>query len=204
MADDTENSKWSKLLEPEHLEPLSENDKLFKSDDDWGNNACVNYLSDNWNIYVIGYKDAADVLVAHVEKHQRGQDFSVYPIVFLYRQYLELEIKYLIRQGRKLQDIHKPIPTIHQIDKLWGICSKLLHEISPGESERELSQIARLIDEFCKIDPNSTAFRYPLKWDGDPSLPPAIKIINLRNIKDVIDKISVLMRGAASQFDYYL
>lgn len=181
----------------------SEDDRFFEGDD-WWDNACVNFLPDDWHIYAIGYKDAADILVAHVEEHKRGQDTLVYPVVFLYRQYLELKIKNLIRQGRCLQDIHEPFPKTHRIDELWKVCSDLLREIFPGDSEEEQAQIARLIEEFCQVDPTSTAFRYPEDLDGNPSLPPVVRHINLRNVKEVIDKISVILVGADTLIAEYL
>ena len=42
-----------------------------------------------WYDYTTGYKDAADLLVAHVEETGWRADKLRYPIVFLYRQHLE-------------------------------------------------------------------------------------------------------------------
>ena len=120
------------------------------------------------------------------------------------RQYLELAVKGLIHDGRRLLDIHDSAPiTHHRIDRLWPICSGLLAQISPGDSVEELEQIGRLIDEFCRIDPTSMAFRYPFDRDGNPLLS-GIDVINLRNIRDVISKISVILDGASYQLDHYL
>ena len=202
MSDDIENSEWGRFLKPSALP--SEDDKLFKGGEDWWNNAFANFFPGDWYIYATGYKDSADILVAHVEEHQIRQDALVYPVVFLYRQYLEIAIKTLIRQARRLQDISEPIPMTHHINELWKVCSDLLREISPGDSEEEQNQIGRLIEEFCNVDPTSTAFRYPEDWDGDPSLPPGIRHINLRNVTEVIDKISVILNGADAQIDEYL
>ncbi|HMK50182.1 MAG TPA: hypothetical protein VK435_09020, partial [Thermodesulfovibrionales bacterium] len=76
--------------------PPSADDKLFQSADDWWHNACLNYMHDSWPAYIIGYKKAADILVRHIKQKRRSQDTLVYPIIFLYRQYLELAIKNLI------------------------------------------------------------------------------------------------------------
>jgi hypothetical protein len=43
----------------------------------------------------------------------------------------------------------------------------------------------------------STAFRYPVDKDGNPSLP-GIKYINLRNVREVMAKIAMLLDGAYS------
>jgi len=181
----------------------SAEDKLFLTAEDWWDNACLSFLPDGWNLYATGYKEAADILVSQVEQKEGYQDMLVYPIVFLYRQYLELSIKDLIRQVRKLQDIHEPIPKIHHIDKLWRICSDLLRQIAPGDSEDELKHIERLMGEFCTVDPTSMAFRYPEDLEGNPSLP-GIRHINVRNVKEIIAKIAVILDGADALIDNYL
>lgn len=201
MTDRSSDNDWMELLRPPAL-PSSE-DCLFTSQEDWWNNACVNWCHDGWGLYASGYKDAADVLVQHVEQRNSGQDSLVYPVLFLYRQYLELQIKDLIRQGRRLNDISGDFPKHHHIGNLWEVCHKLLSEIFPGDSVVELREIARLIAEFSAIDPSSMAFRYPQDKYGNPSLP-GITHINLRNVREVIGKISIILMGASAQLGEYL
>lgn len=201
MADSIPSVDLMDLLEPPAL-PSSE-DRLFTSQEDWRNNARLNWCHDGWSLYASGYKEAADLLVQHVEKRGTSQDTLVYPVLFLYRQYLELEIKDLIRQSRRLQDISGDFPTHHRINDLWKECHKLLSEISPGDSITELEEIARLIGEFSAVDPSSMAFRYPQDKDGNPSLP-GISHINLRNVREVIEKISFILMGASAQIGEYL
>lgn len=178
-------------------------DKLFDTAEDWWNNACLNLMNDAWTSYVIGYKQAADILVTHIKENRRVQDTLVYPVVFLYRQYLELAIKNLIQKGRKLQDGNETIPQGHKIHELWKVCEKIFDDVAPDDSVEEIKQINRLISEFCSIDPKATAFRYPEDTDGTPSLP-GITHINIRNVGDVMAKISVILDGANAQFSEYL
>lgn len=182
--------------------PSSE-DNLFSSQDDWWNNACLNWCHDNWGLYASGYKKAADLLVQGVEERNSCQDSLVYPVLFLYRQYLELEIKGLIRQARRLQDVAGDFPKSHRINELWRDCHKLLSEISPGDSTAELKQITRLINEFSDVDKESMAFRYPEGKNGNPSLP-GVHHINLRNVREVIGKISIILMGANLQIGEYM
>jgi hypothetical protein len=178
------------------------NDVLFQSGEDWWNNACLHFAPDGWLTYALGYKEAADRLVAQLLEERRRQDLLVYPVVFLYRQYLELAIKGLIRQGQALLDIPAKLPASHRIDQLWVDCSKLLTRISPGDSLEEQRQIGRLLREFSEVDPTSTAFRYPVDTAGNRSAS-GIRHINLRNVRDVIGKISVILDGACAQLDHY-
>ncbi len=192
---------WRELLEPSALP--SPKDNLFSSQEDWWNNACLNWNHDGWALYACGYKEAADLLVQRIEERNACQDSLVYPILFLYRQYLELEIKDLIRQSRRLQDISGDFPKHHHIGNLWSECHSLLSKISPDDSVAELKEIARLISEFSAVDPSSMAFRYPKDKDGTPSLP-NIHHINLRNVRKVIGKISFILVGANTQVGEYL
>lgn len=51
----------------------------------------------DWYDCTTGYKEAADILVAHVESDGRRADNLRYPILFLYSHHLELAVKGLIR-----------------------------------------------------------------------------------------------------------
>jgi hypothetical protein len=75
-------------------------DILFAEAKDWWMNACVNY--GGGGLHAIGYRRAADALVEQVAQTHSDQDFFVYPIVFCYRQYLELMLKADLREARAL------------------------------------------------------------------------------------------------------
>jgi hypothetical protein len=187
------------MIEIKFPKPPSSEDKLFTSADDW-TNACLNFFHDGWTLYAIGYKDAADILVEHIEKHgQHGhpQDFLVYPIIFLYRQYLELSLKDLIRMAQKYLNDLTPFPHHHRINELWKLCDKLLEQISPGDSAEYRKEIGRLMEEFAQVDPLSMSFRYPEDKDGNPTLP-GLDYINIRNVREVVRKIYIILEGAGA------
>lgn len=172
-------------------------DQLFSTQEDWWNNACLNWSSSGWSLYASGYREAADALVANVEQTSSSQDTFVYPVLFLYRQYLELQLKIMLRTLRHLHDIGRDFPKSHKIDALWDETQKLLIQSFPEQPADEVIETGRLIHEFAKVDPLSTAFRYPVDKDGNPSLP-GIRYINLRNIREVMAKIAMLLDGAYS------
>jgi hypothetical protein len=194
----------SDSLQPEEEPAIpSPDDRLFASQEDWWNNACLNWCHEGWNLYAAGYIEAADLLVRHIEEQGAGQDMLVYPVLFLYRHYLELEIKDLIRKGRRLQDIPGTFPAHHDIAGLWRICHQLLSEIAPNDSLEELREADRLIEEFAALDPTSMSFRYPEDKRGNASLP-GISHINLRNVREVMSGIGNLLTGAREQVAQYL
>lgn len=188
-------------------------DQLFvqgEGDDAWRNNARLMHdWGDRWSTYAIGYKKAADIVVDQVKNGSGYQDFLLYPVMFLYRHYLELAIKNLIFMSWNLLHI-EPDDDLggHDLKRYWSKCDALLQQISPGDSIQALRDVGRLIDQFSKHDPTSMAFRYPV------SLPNKAKerkrtlqqldVVDLHNVQQVIANISVLLDGAENQIADYL
>ncbi len=177
---------------------------LFKSDSDWWNNACLNYMGIDWNAYAIGYKLAADLLVDYVDSKKQNQDILVFPIVFLYRQYLELRLKELILSGSTLLDNNKtPKITFHNIESLWKSCRTILEKVFPEDPKEDFTEIERVIAEFSITDPRSTGFRYPTDKEGKISLP-GLTHINLRNLSELINQATSILEGASTGISVYL
>jgi hypothetical protein len=187
-------------------------DKIFtRGEPDWHNNAMLMHgYGDRWAVYAIGYKEAADIVVNRVKDGHDHQDFLVYPVMFLYRQYLELMIKSLIRNAWKLLDEDEGDDlSSHDIKAYWKICRALLERISPSDSVEELGHIGRLIDEFCQHDPGSFAFRYPVSKPDKKSKKRTptlqqVRVINLRNVQGVITNVAGLLEGAEGLIDQAL
>lgn len=181
-------------------------DKLFTSEDDWWHNACLDTITGDWYPYIGGYKKAADILVAFITEKFQEQDFLVYPIVFLYRQYLELRLKKLIIDGYKLLDKNLGFPKTHDLIKLWGECKRLIIAVSNEADEhlKDLPIIDEAIKEFSYQDPTSENFRYPIKKSGQPVLNPDLNKLNMRNFGEVMRKISNFLEAGAMQFSTYL
>ena len=189
------------LLE-EHLDNAPwprKGDELFKSDDDWWNNACLNFLhpSQELDVYAHGYKQAADILVDHISAIKRNQDILVYPIVFLYRHYIELCLKKIVRDGNILLDEPKEMPIHHKIDVLWNECKTLLKKLQLDSTKDDLDAVDEIIGQFSEKDPLSMAFRYPTDKKGEKSLPD-IRHINVRNLAEIVDRIDAFFLGVSS------
>lgn len=194
MADEYEKTKvpWPKI-----------GDHLFATSSDWWHNACLNYDC-SWGLYAKGYKTGADVLVQHILDTRSGQDYIIYPIVFLYRQFIELRLKELIRQASQLVDKPKDIPMHHSILNLWIDCRKFLEEIWPEGDKKDLDAVENCIKEFSKIDPSSMSFRYPVNKEGNPSLPQNLSHINIRHLGEVMQGIANLLDGCDLGIDAML
>ena len=179
-------------------------DELFVAGEDWWHNACLNYLDDDWDLYANGYRQAADTLVGYVKETHRHRDTLVFPIVFLYRQYLELRLKQLIRDGHQLFDQPPSFPRSHEVDKLWTECRRVLCELEPQVPSDDLEAVDEAISQFSVVDPTSQVFRYPTDKKGKRSLPPDLTYINLRNLAEVMEKVSGLLEAAAMMMSVYL
>jgi len=148
-------------------------------------------LEHDWYHHVTGYKDAADVLLAHLENTGRDARKLGPPIAFLYRHHLELALKLLARQCGRLLGRDAIAPPSHRLDQLWRLCLSLLLEVSAGTTAAdEVKQTTTLIDEFCRADATSEAFRYPEDKEGYPTLSGEIDLDRLR---EVISKVSLLL-----------
>lgn len=178
-------------------------DELLKGDVDWWNNACLNFLPDQWDIYADGYKRAADLLVKYVRSARSGQDALVFPIVFLYRQYIELRLKELIIHGNHLLNIPDEFPKHHKIDQFWRQGRKIMEKMWPNGPAGDLDAVEECIQQFSQKDPSSMAFRYPTDKAGNQSLP-GLKHINLRNLAEVVDRIASLLDGVSMGISEYL
>ena len=168
-------------------------DRFFEDDEGGGRPLWVSDWDreHDWYHHVTGYKDAADVLLAHLENTGRDARKLGPPIVFLYRHHLELALKQLARQCGRLLGREGVVPLHHRLDDLWRLCLSLLLDLSTGGVDaEEARQTTRLIDEFCHADPTSEAFRYPEDKEGYPSLS---RDIELQRISEVVGKISLLL-----------
>jgi len=114
---------------------------------------------------------------------------------------MELRLKQLILAGRMLLDIPPNQENLHHgIDKLWKQCRSILGRIHAEENLDYLDDIERYIAEFARVDPSSTAFRYPTDKKGNPSLE-GLSHVNLRNLSETMERIAVLLDGASLEFD---
>src|SRR3954465_614898 len=151
---------------------------LFSSDTDWKNNACLNWSIDSMGLYTEGYREAADKLVQEVVETGVNQDILVFPISFLYRQYIELQLKHIISESRIFLDKGASFPEHHKIHDLWNTANALMariikdHDQSISEyiSKADIKNIKEIITEFVKVDPDSFSFRYPKDKEGNKTL----------------------------------
>jgi hypothetical protein len=185
---------------------LQKGDTLFKGELDIHLNADISFWNKDFSGYAKGYKDAADFIVNGAIQNDRSYTFNVayliFPVVFLYRQYIELCLKEVILLGTHLNGEKHGFPTHHRIDEIWKHARPYLEGVSPKGSRDELDALGVCIQEFCSLDPDGMAFRYPVDLEGKPHLPDWT-VINLRNLGETIGKIGNLLDGV-TEYMYVL
>lgn len=156
-------------------------------------NACVNWGGGS-GIYAIGYRQAGDVLVQEVGRNRHDADALVYPIVFCYRQYLELLLKDVLAEARRYFEIDEPVPARHPLLELWEPLRSLIACRWP-EDKGELVSVQDSLRQFDSVDRLSFAFRYATTPRGEPSLPKDMLRINLRNLAEVVARVGTFLEA---------
>ena len=130
----------------------------------WHYNAIVEPLPSR---YVDGYKNAADYLVDSAAARNE-RDSLVFPTVFLYRHYLEIQLKDILRMLYLYDGKICKIPNDHNLVTLWKKVRPLMERVydDPRSSDKN-DHIEARIEEFSQLDERSYAFRYPVDTKGE-------------------------------------
>lgn len=150
-----------------------------------------------WDSYALGYKTASDILVEHVEETGQLIDALVYPIVFNYRQYLELLLKDVLMEARRYFDIDPSFEKGHALLPLWRHLRELIERRWPDEPE-ELDAVEENLRQIDAVDRGSFAFRYATDLDGASSLPGEMEYIDLQNLSEVVGRIGTFLEACAT------
>lgn len=177
---------------------------IFKTSGDSRFFSCLNYENDPTYLYSMGYLRAGDVMVDYILENGCYMDTLVYPIIFNYRQYIELRLKEIIWSGRMLLDQEGRYPFSHNIDNLWGIAKRLVDLTwEDAEKPEEYALIDSVMADFAEIDPNSEAFRFTENRDGERYLK-GIERLDTPHIKDVVGKVARFLDGVSMGIGVYL
>jgi hypothetical protein len=123
-------------------------------------------------------------------------------MVFLWRQYLELQIKALIALARNLYFDETGFPPLHDLEKLWNELLPALERYQPGSAEVPAAD--RLIRQFSRVDPGSYSFRYPFSKSGEDSLVSVPELVNLECFHSVMLRLANFLDAASAAWGYEL
>ena len=179
LEENIKNQKWPK----KEL-------RVFNTDFDRWNQASLDYYraEEKLSIYAEGYKEAGDIVTRWINDNRILRDALVYPIVFLYRQYIELVLKDIIGSVNKKETGEYEFPKHHKIMDLWKEANALLVTIKIETSSEDLLNVENILKQFDEHDSSSEAFRYPFYTDGSP-IKINLRNINIRNLSEVVDAL---------------
>lgn len=118
--------------------------------------------------YADSYRFAADTLYeTFLDKATLMSDLDRlgFSICYLYRQSIELSLKYVYMTCKQSETDNQSFLRIgHNLINLWDTLSPLISDFIHDEQV-----IRHYINEFNKFDPNSMMMRYPVKKDNTPN-----------------------------------
>ena len=145
-----------------------------------------------------GYKRAADLLVERAISNRAHRDFLVYPIIFCYRHYLEIQLKCQLHDYGGLVGIEADWEH-HAFEKLWPSYQEMLRRFGPGD-DQAIQMVADCVAAFAEIDPSSFSFRYPTGKRG-LRLDTPMTNLDLMNLYEVMGSVSMFFLGAEGALD---
>lgn len=125
--------------------------------------ARLNFKNDMDLGYTEGFRRAALHLAAVMEEG-RDIDYLVYPMGYLFRHHIELQLKYLRRKTGELTEHLDVPPKLHELQKLWIPLRDKLARLQPDENF--FKQIDSGIGWLDGLDFKSQEFRYPVTSKG--------------------------------------
>lgn len=156
-------------------------------------------------LYPDGFKEAADLVI---EQYSRDtgppyRDQLLFPVCFLYRHYLELKMKQLLRLGERLQLVtvsEKKIWGSHDLGRLWGKAKELISARWPDADETPVNVVEAVINEISQVDPSGQTFRYDVSSKGEYHFDAIPETVDLRNMRKTMDGVFHFLDGCCMDF----
>lgn len=176
-------------------------DRAFTKSDVWQRNAQVTKgVHSRLIIMMTGYKSGADLLVEKSQRSGYDRDTLVYPIIFMYRQFIELELKYLISTYGPRVGVSANWRS-HDIAFLWSEFIKVLDGYGVKDPDNTDAAVCAIIAEFAKVDSGSYSYRYPVDVHGK-EIPVGVEVLDLTALKDVMDGVHGYFTGCDGYLDH--
>lgn len=199
---DTKEKTKEQLLKEQYPQ---KGDKLFIDETDSSKGAWIKNPAGGFFLYSEGYKDAGKLLLdkcLNKNSDNYTQNSLVYPLIFNYRQYIELTLKNLIVEIKKHND-GGTFEDVHLLSTHWNEYKSLLKKIKCTFYEDTMTNVEELIKEFEKIDRISMSFRYPVTKSPDRKDSLAMRTIDLDNFKTIIEKLVAFFEAQIDMIDAF-
>ena len=175
-------------------------DAPFTASEDNNKNAAL--AQDNHTRFVLmidGYKKASDLMVEQSITARSDRDYLVFPILFNYRQYIELSLKFMLNTYGASVNI-APNWRTHDLSFLWSEFATLLERYGSPDPDDADDVIESIVAQFSKIDPRSFSHRYPVDTNGH-QIPLAHEFLDLKALYDVMQGVDNYFNGCDGYLD---
>ena len=168
-------------------------------------NAVLDHVTAVGDFHAAGYRQATEILLCRFLEDPDGtageRDSLILPILFLFRHYLELRFKDIIICGQCLtgKSPHYPAEYNHDIKKLWKEVQNLCNALLEPSWLSEFDKIGKCVTDLCKLDPNSTSFRYPCDKNGRPVFQHLV--VGLKTLHATVESIGDCLDGISNEMD---
>lgn len=140
------------------------------------------------------FKEAAEIVLDKIEADcdKPANDILVFPVMYLYRHGIELNLKSIIKIGVgldffKKEEVEEDLKW-HNLARLWTHAKKLLLHRWATSDPDPLKGTESVINDLHQSDPNGQVFRYAADKDGKPhkyeKLPEHISVAELKKTMD--------------------
>ena len=163
---------------------------------------------EQWDLLATAYKNAADYIVDGLLGALPPGHHGLYiagPVMFLYRHYLELQLKTLLLDLRKFENTGATdtLPGDHSLLQIWRSVKQLLSKIEEArfsKADRAAGRTVYLaledrIKEFNDVDGNSMRYRYPVDLAGRRKFAKLPNPSQLAHVKEIIEVMSGYFGG---------
>ena len=176
-------------------------DIAFKPSEDWKRNALIEGSERQRLVQMMtGYKIAADLMVQRAVESPSDRNTLVFPIIFNYRQFIELSLKYLIAEFGRTVDLPANWQT-HDLVRLWNEFASVLERYGTHDPDEADPVVGGIIAQFAKVDPGSYSYRYPVDRNGKP-IPIEMEELDLETLADVLDGLDAYFTGCEGYLDH--
>ena len=190
----SEDKNFESKLAPKSCFPRN-GDKPFIQSADCIQNADISHFSDSndsshfshFRHYCmnVSFKAGADLMVERALNDDNSSiDLLTFPIIFCYRHYIELSLKFLIVQYGNDADAQSELNT-HHLSRLWGKVNDVIKEYDIEDINNSVPAVTEIIEDFQNLDPGSISFRYSVSKNGK-RIKLKHEVFDLDNLADVM------------------
>lgn len=175
-------------------------DRPFQRNDDWKANARLEKGGLTRLVLMAeGYKIGADAMVEEALEDNYKSATLVFPILFNYRHFIELSIKYTIATYGPAVGV-EPVWNGHELLSLWNTLLKVFDAYGTDDPDQADKIVAGVVEDFARLDPKSISNRYPVDTKGNV-IELTLEEVDLEALRDVMKGVEGFFTGADGYLD---